>query len=154
MVALFSRVFFGTSATTSSTSAVYESLAPEVNAVLIFNQMDAITHEKDNFFHQTGKIYTITGDTLFHRYDTMFHILDNAYHRSIDTKEKLKRAQQLEKFIKAQNELFTSTTYINAEQEKRFETLDQQFLQILGEMEGKNTMTGDNKTLTGTIIAQ
>ena len=60
MIAFTARIFFGTSDTTSSTSAAYESFTPEVNAILIFNQMDAIAHEKDNFFHQPGKIYTLS----------------------------------------------------------------------------------------------
>lgn len=60
MIAFTAWVLFGTSVTTSTTSAGYESLTPDVNAVIVFNEMDAIAHEKDNFFHGTGKIYTIS----------------------------------------------------------------------------------------------
>lgn len=82
----------------------------------------------------------------------MFHVLDNAYHRAIDTKEKVKRAQRLESFIKTQNDLFSSTTYVNPEQDQKFNDLDQQFLQMIEEMKGNATNTGE--ALTGIKIAQ
>lgn len=150
MIAFTARIFFGTSDTTRQASAGYETLTPEVNAIIIFNQMDAIAHEKDNFFHQTGKIYTLNGETLFHKYDTMFHVLDNAFHRAIDTTEKLKRAQRLEAFIKIQNNIFAATEYSNPAQDKQFDKLDQQFLQILDQI----PTTENSQQLTGTIIAQ
>lgn len=155
MIAFTARIFFGTSDTTRQASAGYETLTPEVNAIIIFNQMDAIAHEKDNFFHQTGKIYTLNGETLFHKYDTMFHVLDNAFHRSIDTKEKVKRAQRLEAFIKTQSNLFAATAYSNPTQDKQFDQLDHQFLQTISELnaiESNQPLTG--KSLTGVIIAQ
>lgn len=145
-ISLMAWIFFGTSTTTSTTQAAYENLTPEVNAILIFNQMDAIAHEKDNYFHQTGKIYSLSGDTLFHKYDTMYHVLDNTYHRTIDIEEKLKRAQRLESFLKIQNELFAATTYANTEQDKKFSELDKEFITLIDQINN----TGSNQTVTGT----
>lgn len=147
MIAFIAWMFFGTSATTQQTKAAYESLTPKVNAIILFNQMDAIAHEKDNFFHQSGKIYTLSGDTLFHRYDTMFHVLDNAYHRSVDTDDKLKRALRLEEFLNEQNRIFAATAYSNLEEDQRFDQLDQQFLQMIQQIESESS-TGANKTIS------
>lgn len=145
-ISLMAWIFFGTSTTSSTTQAAYETLTPEVNAILIFNQMDAIAHEKDNYFHQTGKIYSLSGDTLFHKYDTMYHVLDNTYHRTINIEEKLKRAQRLESFLKVQNDLFAATAYANSEQDRNFAELDKQFLKLIDQINN----TGNNQSLTGT----
>ena len=111
--------------------------------------MDAIAHEKDNFFHSTGKIYTMSGDTLFHKYDTMYHVLDNAFHRAIDTQEKLKRAQRLETFINIQNDLFASTAYANTQQDIKFAELDQSFLKMISQIKSTEVPTGNKQVLTG-----
>lgn len=136
--------------------AGYET-TPELEAIAIFNQMDAIAHEKDNFFHQPGKIYTLSGDTLFSKYDTMFHVLDNAYHRAVDPDEKLLRAQRLARFIKIQNELFAATTYVNPEKDKLFESLNEEFIKALEKIEankeGSLVITGTTET-TETITTE
>lgn len=82
----------------------------------------------------------------------MFHVLDNAYHRSIDMEEKLKRAKRLEEFLKIQNDLFASTAYADKAQDQRFDELDQEFLQILEQMETGKTNTGTNETNTGELF--
>jgi hypothetical protein len=151
LISFVARMMFGTDMTSNTSIAAYEP-TPEINAIIIFNQMDAIAHEKDNFFHQTGKIYTLSGDTLFQKYDTMFHVLDNAYHRSIDAKEKLRWAQKLVKFIKVQNTLFASTEYINVEQDKTFKELDEDFNQALTQIPQDmiEEITGTVQNITGT----
>lgn len=111
--------------------------------------MDAIAHEKDNFFHQTGRIYTLSGETLFHRYDTMFHILDNNYHRAVNINDKIQRAQRLERFINIQNTLFASTAYVNPEQDKLFAQLDQDFTNALKLIPAS---TGQNNTGIQNIV--
>jgi RecA-family ATPase len=127
-------------------------VTPEVEAITIFNQMDAIAHEKDNFFHQSGKIYTRTGDTLFHKYDTMFHVLDNAYHTAVDTEKKLLRAQRLARFIKIQNELFAATEYVNKEEDKIFNQLDQDFSNAIAKIATNKEMKTSGTGSTGTTI--
>lgn len=126
MISLVTRVAFNSNTTSTPLLAGYE-MTPELEAVAIFNQMDAIAHEKDNFFHQSGKIYTLSGDTLFSKYDTMFHVLDNAYHRAVAPNEKLLRAQRLARFIKIQNGLFAATAYVSPEKDKLFESLNKDF---------------------------
>lgn len=97
-------------------------------ALVIFNQIDAIAHKKDDFFHQPGKVYTIKANILFNKYDTIYHVLDNGYHRSITTEEKLRRAEKIGKFIKAQDILFASTQYTNLEEDKVLKQLNGDFL--------------------------
>lgn len=156
MISLIGRVVFNSSATSNPLFAGYE-MTPELEAIAIFNQMDAIAHEKDNFFHQSGKIYTISGDTLFRKYDTMFHVLDNAYHRAVSPKEKILRAQRLTRFIKIQNGLFAATAYISPEKDKLFESLDQEFTtaleKITADKDASLTSTGTTET-TGAITTR
>lgn len=106
-------------------------LAPDIEAIAIFNQMDALAHKKDEFFHQKGKIYSLSGETLFKKYDTMYHVLDNAYHWAVTIDEKIEAAKQLEKFLNLQNALFASTAYTNIEDNIKFESLDSDFNEAL-----------------------
>lgn len=147
IISISVRILFGNIETSTKTNAAFDLLAPEMNAIIAFNQMDTIAHQKDNYFHQKGKIYTLSGETLFHKYDTMFHVLDNEYHRATDTQKKLMWAQKLETFFIMQNDLFASTEYMQSEQDIAFEQADKDFNTILTEIQGK--LTGENLISTG-----
>gem|GEM_PF-3961379 len=148
-ISIISVIVFGV----NTSKADFEP-TPDVQTIAIFNQMNALAHEKDEFFHQEGKIYSLSGDSLFKKYDNMYHILDNNYHRAVTIDEKIQAAKKLVKFFTLQDELFDATTYNHPEKDKIFDDLKHEFDKTIQQLTEKTiaetieNTTGDriNKT--------
>jgi hypothetical protein len=145
-ISIIAAIVFGI----NKSKADFEPTA-DVQTIAIFNQIDALAHEKDEFFHQKGKIYSLSGDSLFKKYDNMYHILDNNYHRAVTIDEKIEAAEKLVKFFTLQDALFAATTYIYPEKDKRFNDLKNEFDTVIQQLPEKKIVEAIEYTTGDTI---
>lgn len=122
-ISIITRATFSAS---SESNAGYEP-APDINTIAIFNQMNALAHEKDEFLHQEGKIYSFSGENLFKKYNTMYHMLDNEYYRAVTIEEKIEIAKKIAQFFDMEKALFDAVSYPNLEKKQSFELLQKEF---------------------------
>ena len=121
-------------------------------AVEVFDQIDAIAHQRDVFFHQTGMVYTNPQllDSAFTKMDTIYHLLYRGYHdANLNVDQKFVLAQKFDKIIDIQDELFHSVRETTSPLDAEFHVLDTTFHTLEQQVQNQmNTQQASN--LSGT----